>query len=110
LRPGPDRPGEAGNGSVSQTGGEPFAALNGGTPIAAGKKTWNGQMTRRALLAAAGIRLPGDLAEARAAPADDVLDAAAAAWSAKRIASGQASSLPHPAQPDDAGHPIAIWY
>jgi predicted RNase H-like nuclease len=87
-----------------------FAALNDGTPIAAGKKTWNGQMARRALLASAGIRLPGDLNEAGAVPADDILDAAAAAWSANRIASGQASSLPDPPQPDDTGRPIAIWY
>jgi predicted RNase H-like nuclease len=87
-----------------------FAALNDGTPIAAGKKTWNGQMARRALLASAGIRLPSDLNEAGAMPADDILDAAAAAWSANRIASGQASSLPHPPQPDDTGRPIAIWY
>jgi predicted RNase H-like nuclease len=87
-----------------------FAALNAGTPVTAGKKTWNGQMTRRALLAAAGICLPADLAEAGTVPADDILDAAAAAWTAARIACGQAISLPHPPQPGEAGQPIAIWY
>jgi predicted RNase H-like nuclease len=43
-------------------------------------------------------------------PADDILDAAAVAWTATRIASGRAASLPSPPQPDDAGRPIAIWY
>ncbi len=87
-----------------------FAELNGGTPVAAGKKTWNGQMTRRALLARAGIVLPGDLAAAGSVPPDDVLDAAAAAWSAARIAGGRASCLPQPPQPAADGGAIAIWF
>lgn len=87
-----------------------FAALNGGTPITASKKSWNGQMARRALLAGVGIRLPDDLAEAGAVPADDILDAAAAAWSTSRIAGGRAVSLPDLPEPDDTGRPIAIWY
>ena len=87
-----------------------FAGLNGGPVVAASKKTWNGQMTRRAVLARAGIRLPDDLPGAGMVPADDILDAAAVAWSAARIARGQAVSFPSPPQPDDAGHPIAIWY
>jgi len=87
-----------------------FAELNGGAPVRVGKKTWNGQMTRRALLGRAGIHLAGDLHGAGSAPADDILDAAAVAWTAGRIASGQASSLPTPPQPDADGHPMAIWY
>ena len=86
-----------------------FAELNGGPVVAAGKKTWNGQMARRALLARAGIGLPDDLAQAGAVPADDILDAAAVAWTATRIARGVAVSFPSPPQSDDAGHPIAIW-
>jgi predicted RNase H-like nuclease len=86
-----------------------FAGLNGGTPVAASKKTWNGQLTRRALLAAAGIRLPDDLAEAGTVPPDDILDAAAVAWSAGRIARGEAESLPEPPE-TAAGVPIAIWF
>jgi predicted RNase H-like nuclease len=50
------------------------------------------------------------LAGAGTVPADDILDAAAAGWTAARIARGQASSLPHPPQPGEAGQPIAIWY
>ena len=53
-------------------------------------------MARRALLAGVGISLPGNLAAAGAAAPDDILDAAAVAWSADRIARGQASSLPDP--------------
>lgn len=87
-----------------------FAALNGGTPVAARKKTWNGQMIRRMLLADAGIRLPSDLAAAGAVPADDILDAAAAAWSADRIMGGNAACLPDPPQLDETGRPVAIWY
>jgi predicted RNase H-like nuclease len=86
-----------------------FAALDGGTVIAASKRTWNGQLTRRAALARAGIILPDDLGPAGAVPADDILDAAAVAWTAARIAGGTAGSFPDPPQPDDAGHPIAVW-
>jgi predicted RNase H-like nuclease len=43
-------------------------------------------------------------------PADDVLDAAAAAWSAQRIARGEAKSLPSPPEEDERGREIAIWY
>jgi predicted RNase H-like nuclease len=87
-----------------------FAELGGGEPVAAGKKTWNGQMTRRALLGAAGIDLPDVLAGAGTVPADDILDAAAVAWTASRIARGRASSLPSPPQFGEGGLPIAIWY
>jgi predicted RNase H-like nuclease len=87
-----------------------FAELNGGTPVAAGKKTWNGQMARRALLARAGVSLPADLGAAGAVPPDDVLDAAAAAWTARRIGGGRASSLPQPPQPAADGGAIAIWF
>jgi hypothetical protein len=70
-----------------------------------GKRSWNGQQERLALLRATGIELPARL-EAGLAPADDVIDAAAAAWSAHRIARGEAQPLP-------AGHVSrvgAIWY
>jgi predicted RNase H-like nuclease len=86
-----------------------FAALNGGPVIAASKKSWNGQLARRARLARAGIALPDDLGPAGIVPADDILDAAAVAWTAARIAAGTAVSFPDPPQPDDTGHPIAVW-
>jgi predicted RNase H-like nuclease len=87
-----------------------FAELNGGAPVAASKKTWNGQMTRRALLARAGISLPDNLADAGNVPPDDILDAAAVAWSADRIARGQASSLPPAPRAGADGAAIAIWF
>jgi predicted RNase H-like nuclease len=87
-----------------------FAELNGGAPVAASKKTWNGQIARRALLARAGIVLPDNLAGAGNIPPDDILDAGAVAWSAARIAAGRASSLPHPPQAGADGAAIAIWF
>jgi predicted RNase H-like nuclease len=58
------------------------------------KKTWNGASERRALLEAAGVRLPRDLGRpGLEAAVDDVLDAAAAAWTAHRFATGRAECL-----------------
>ena len=79
-----------------------------GAPLSAAKKNWNGQAERRRLLANEGIVLPDDLGEAGRVPADDVLDAAAAAWSAHRIAAGRSSCLPEHTQLDDRGEAIAI--
>jgi predicted RNase H-like nuclease len=79
-----------------------------GEPLAYAKRTWNGQMMRRALLAEEGIDIPDDLGEAGLAAADDVLDAAAAAWSARRLALGEAFSLPDPPQ-RLGGRDVAIW-
>ncbi|MFE7318466.1 DUF429 domain-containing protein [Streptomyces sp. NPDC057555] len=87
-----------------------FRALSNGAVPLARKKSWAGQMTRRSLLATAGIVLPNELGEAGHTPPDDVLDAAAAAWTAHRIAHGRARSLPDPPEPDAVGRPIAIWY
>jgi predicted RNase H-like nuclease len=81
------------------------------TPLRAGKNSWTGQAERRALLEAAGIVIPTDLGPAGlAAATDDVLDAAVAAWSAQRIASGHGRSLPDPPERDADGRPMAIWY
>jgi predicted RNase H-like nuclease len=74
------------------------------------KSTWAGIETRRELLAAAGIALTGDLGAAgAAAKVDDILDAAAVAWTARRAARGQAQSLPDPPQTFSDGLPCAIW-
>jgi len=64
-----------------------------GSPLAHAKTTWNGQMLRRRILAGHGIELTDELGEAGDVPAADVLDAAAVAWSARRYARGEASSL-----------------
>ncbi|WP_239648742.1 DUF429 domain-containing protein [Nocardiopsis chromatogenes] len=86
-----------------------FAAMAGG-PLAWSKRTWNGQAQRVRLLADQGIAILGDLGDAGSVPVDDVLDAAAAAWSAGRIARGAAGSLPDPVGRDEDGGPVAIRF
>lgn len=86
-----------------------FAAMNG-APLVHAKKTWAGQHQRRQLLAEAGLILPSDLGELGAkAPVDDILDAAAAAWTAMRVANGQARSLPEVPEEVAPGVFAAIW-
>ncbi len=81
-----------------------FTALNANVPMPFAKKTWNGLIDRMKLLASYGIHLP-DPIDANApknsagrAGADDVLDAAAVAWSAHRIANNTANALPDPTE------------
>jgi len=83
-----------------------FAAM-AGAPRPDSKHTPAGLAVRRALLAAAGITLPPRFA---GAAEDDLLDAAAVAWSARRVAAGQAVVLTSPAQRADDGGEIAIRY
>lgn len=93
-----------------------FWALNGGVALGLAKKVRNrphppGLDLRRALLAAAG--LPVDLlseqdARALGAGLDDLIDAAACAWSAKRVASGKALRFPDPPDQDTFGLPVCI--
>jgi predicted RNase H-like nuclease len=85
-----------------------FATMNGG-PLAAPKRTWTGHQMRRALLAACGIELPAEFGPAGLAGADDVLDAAAAAWTAHRVASGTAACLPATPETFSDGLACAIW-
>jgi predicted RNase H-like nuclease len=85
-------------------------SLMSGAPILAGKRTWAGAAARRSALAAEGIEVPDDLGPAGlAAGTDDVLDAAAVAWTARRIAAGLARPFPDP--PVDLGgdRHQAIW-
>ncbi|PRX00863.1 UNVERIFIED_ORG: putative RNase H-like nuclease [Actinomadura viridilutea] len=91
-----------------------MAASSGGAlsgeALPAGKKSWAGMRQRAALLARQGIVLASDFGRAGAlAGADDVLDAAAAAWTARRVARGEARSLPDPPQVFSDGLPCAIW-
>jgi predicted RNase H-like nuclease len=83
-----------------------FTAL-AGAPLADGKHTRAGRAVRRALLAGEGITLPPKVA---GAAEHDLLDAAAVAWSARRIAAGVATVLTSPAQRADDGGEIAIRY
>ena len=84
-----------------------FAAMSG-APLADTKHSAAGLAARRALLRGAGIELPERVP---GAAEDDLLDAAAVAWSARRIATGTARVLPDPpAQRGDDGLEIAIRY
>jgi predicted RNase H-like nuclease len=81
-----------------------FRALKGGA-LPYRKRSWNGQQHRLRLLRAAGIELPPIL-DAGLAPADDLIDAAVVAWSAGRIAAGQAKTLPEDPRP---GEPVMSY-
>lgn len=85
-----------------------FRAMNGGSPLQHRKKSAGGALERNDLLRQHGIELDS-LGSSASAPLDDVLDAAASAWSAHRIAVGSARTLPNPPELVD-GHPVAIWY
>ena len=87
-----------------------FAAM-AGAPVADPKRSWTGAARRRGLLRDAGIELDGlDLGEVgRLADADDVVDAAVVAWTAMRVARGEAHSLPDPPDRFSDGLPAAIW-
>jgi predicted RNase H-like nuclease len=94
-----------------------FAAMNGGTALAESKHSDAGKEKRLDLLSARGL---GDVKGAAetldASPGlDDVLDAHAVCWTARRIASGAARRLPAGAS-DEAvptngrGLRMEVWY
>lgn len=83
-----------------------FCEMNGGSALGFNKKTWNGRAERVSLLKNQEIELPELLPDAFGmVPTDDVLDAAAAAWTAHRIALGEADALP-----DRTRQYERIWY
>ena len=84
--------------SFTQLAGEPLPR----------KKTWAGAARRRELLEKEGIVLPGDLGPAGEAAVDDILDAAVAAWTARRVHAATAIPLPDPPEPL-GGIEAAIW-
>ena len=75
-----------------------FWALANKRPMQYPKRTLPGFNERRSLLMSAlGIEIPSDVGAkqwVRGAAADDVLDAIAAAWSARRFAEGRSKTLP----------------
>lgn len=83
-----------------------FGAL-AGAPLPASKHTPAGRDLRRRLLAEAGIQIPSLVPPALLG---DVLDAAAVAFSAARIAAGQAVTIPGRPQRDPQGREITIRY
>jgi predicted RNase H-like nuclease len=83
-----------------------FGAM-AGAPLAASKHTGAGREARLRVLAEAGIEIPG---QPPASVLGDILDAAAVAWSARRIAAGQAVILPAEPQLDDRGREITVRF
>lgn len=81
-----------------------FRAMHGG-PLDHAKITWTGQALRLRLLRAQGIELPDDPGPAGHVAPDDLIDAAAVAWSARRMATGDAERVPVDEDPA-----AAIWW
>ena len=82
-----------------------FGAM-AGAPLVHSKHTAAGRELRRELLA----RPASWSLWSRGAPITDTLDAAAVAWSAWRIATGQAVVIPDRPEQDGQGREIAIRY
>ena len=90
-----------------------FWAMRGQKPVLESKRTWAGFWIRRRLLQREGILIPDAIENGELAGIDDVLDAAACAWTAHRIGRTHAAGhFPPPGQeqPDENGRPVAIWY
>lgn len=87
-----------------------FRAMAGEHEPLAPKKQYRGVWQRLHLLRTGGIDLTERALDIPKGPtADDVVDAAAAAWTADRIARKVAFSLPHPPELDAQGREVAIW-
>jgi len=100
----------SGSHTVIEVHPEVSFATMAGRPLDSRKSTWTGIEERRRLLKEQGIEIPAQLGVAgEMAGVDDVLDAAAAAWSAARFEAGTAK--PHPELPESFGDgPAAvIW-
>jgi predicted RNase H-like nuclease len=81
-----------------------------GAQLTDSKSTWAGAVTRRRLLAEAGIDVSGELGLAgQRVGVDDVLDAAAVGWTADRVARGIAWHVPDPPERFSDGIDCAIW-
>jgi predicted RNase H-like nuclease len=82
----------------------------GVAPASSRKRTWNGLHRRRAALRAINIDLPDRLASAGEANADDVVDAAAMAWTAWAVATNRSGTYPDPPDAGVNGQPVAIHF
>lgn len=83
-----------------------FRAL-AGRPLAS-KRSWNGMRARLAALEAAGIAIPAEVDDG--IPTEDLLDATVVAWSAARIARGEARTLPEEPAAEERAARMLVWY
>lgn len=79
-------------------------------PRASRKKSWNGIHERQTALHSIGVHLPDLIESAGEANADDVVDAAAMAWTAWSIARNTYGTYPDPPEAGLDGHPVAIHF
>lgn len=88
-------------------------SLLAGAPILARKTSAEGRAARRDALARHGLVVGDDVVDAcRPARSDDVLDAAAVAWTARRVLAGTARPFPDPPVVLDGEGPVrvqAVW-
>jgi predicted RNase H-like nuclease len=82
-------------------------AMLAGKPMAYGKKTPSGRTERLGVLALTGLATT--VPTVAGATSDDVLDALAACWTARRIHEGQAVRVPHHPPVDARGLRTEIW-
>ena len=82
-----------------------------GSPMPISKRRRPGRHTRREALRACFQDMDALLEQGRrlGLPEVDVLDAAVACWSARRLADGKGRSLIEPVPPDSCGLPMTIW-
>ncbi|MFW7414110.1 DUF429 domain-containing protein [Demequina sp. SO4-18] len=82
-----------------------------GVPLLDYKKSIEGALHRRELLHGEGIELPrGIERDVKSAALDDIHDAAAMAWTARRAERGEERSMPDPPERFSDGFLSAIWY
>lgn len=90
-----------------------FYAMNGDAPVTASKHDAEGRAIRADLLSAQGVPYVHDAAASSgAAGTDDVLDAHAACWTARRVYESTAQRCPpidEPAPRNDRGLRMEIW-
>jgi len=90
-----------------------FRAMNRGLPLVRSKRSTQGIVARIRLLEAVGM---GQVLEQAAeiagkeASLDDVLDACAAAWTARRLAAGEAERIPDDPPLDRRGLRMEMWW
>jgi len=85
-----------------------FWGMNGETPVLSNKHTPEGEAERRQLLRGADIAIPGG--PPRGAKRDDLLDACAALWSARRIVAGTGQRVPEHPPVDSRGLRMEICW
>ncbi|NIR46796.1 MAG: DUF429 domain-containing protein [Gemmatimonadetes bacterium] len=89
-----------------------FAAMNDGEPMTGSKKTKAGREDRLRLLEKwfPDVRGALETTTGEEVDRDDIVDAYAAAWSARRMATGKARYLPQQPELDSRGLRMGIWF